>query len=103
MAFTEDLTVFFNDAEFSDEITRPDGSKFKAIFDETYFDPESGETVLDTTKPRLTCRESDVSGLARKSVVTRKSVRFSVVKVEPDGTGTAMVQLSKLTPPNVDA
>lgn len=99
MAFDEDLTVFFSDADFADVITRPDGSTFNAIYDETFFDPESGEMILSTTKPHLTCREIDTAGvIARKTVLTRKGVRYSVLDVKPDGTGSAVITLTKLVP-----
>jgi len=99
MSFPEDLDVFFSDLEFADVVSgRPDGKPFKAIYDEGFFDPEAGETVLDTTQPRLTCPTADLTGITRKTVLTVKGQTFTVIKIQPDGTGMSVVLLSHQTP-----
>ena len=94
MSFNEDLDAFFDDEEFADIVTRTNGPPFNAIFDEGFFDPSAGEVVLDTVQPRLTCKLADLSGVARKSVLSVKGRSFSVVNIQPDGTGLAVVKLS---------
>jgi hypothetical protein len=94
-----DLDAFFDEEEFADIVSgRPDGKPFKAIFDEAYFDPEAGETVLDATQPRLACKLSDLTGVTRKTVLTIKGRSFTVLNIQPDGTGMASVKLSPQTP-----
>jgi Phage Head-Tail Attachment len=93
-----DLDAFFSADEFADVVTgRPDGKPFRTIYDEGFFDPEAGETVLETTQPRLTCKLSDLTGITRKTTLTVKGQTFTVQKVQPDGTGMAVVLLSHLT------
>lgn len=90
-----DLDAFLSTDEFADVVTgRPDGKPFRAIYDETYFDPDAGETVVDTTQPRITCKLSDLAGITRKTPLTVKGKTYTVVKVQPDGTGMAVVLLS---------
>lgn len=101
MSFTEDFSVFFNNSEFSDTVNRSNGSKFEALFDEEFFDPETGELVLDTTKPYLTSSAAAIGDLQKKEVVTVnvKGVTkgpFTVMKIKPDGTGLVVIQLTKL-------
>ena len=93
MAFTENLDVFFNNSDFADTVTT--GSRtFQAIFDEAFFNPEAGETSLDGTLPRLTCKMIDAETLTKKTQLTVKGRKFTVIDVQPDGTGTAVVTLS---------
>lgn len=66
----------------------------KGIFDNSFVDAATGETVLDTTAPRLTCLHSDVRGVPREALVTVRGVAYSVVQIQPDGTGFATVQLA---------
>jgi hypothetical protein len=94
MAFAENLTVFFKNSQFSETVTTAAGRKFEAIFDEAYYDPESGEAVLDSLRPRLTCSFSDLAGIHRTNILTIGSVAYSVMNIQPDGTGTATVELS---------
>lgn len=94
----QDLDVFFSTDEFADVVSgRPDGKPFRALFDEGFFDPDAGETVLDTTQPRLTCKISDLTGITRKTLLTVKGESYTVIKVQPDGTGMAVVLLSHQT------
>lgn len=93
-----DLDAFFSDQEFADVVSgRPDGKPFRAIFDEGFFDPEAGETVLEATQPRITCKLSDLTGITRKTALTVKGQTYTVMKVQPDGTGLAVVLLSHQT------
>lgn len=95
----EDFDVFFDTGEFADVVSgRPDGKPFHGIFDEAFFDPEAGETVLDATQPRLTCATSDLVGITRKTVLTIKGQRYTVINIQPDGTGMSVVKLSLQSP-----
>lgn len=102
MSFAEDLSVFFN--EFADEVrVVATNRKFPAIFDEQFFDPDTGEAYLEGAKPFITCQASEllpdlVKGKAVevKNTITGDIKRFTVLQPQPEGTGTAVVLLSKL-------
>lgn len=68
--------------------------RITAIFDDSFFDSNVGETVLDTTQPRLTCRTSDLQGIPLESIVEVGGKIYSVVKFQPDGTGMSVVILA---------
>ncbi len=96
MSFEENLDAFFNLGEFADEVTvLPGGRKFPAIFDEQFFDPETGEVYLEGSKPYLTCKTSDIApDIAKGKKLTVKGRTFSVLQIQPEGTGTALIILS---------
>lgn len=99
MSLGDDLSVFFNLAEFADEVTvLPGNRKFPAIFDEQFFDPESGEMYLEGSKPFLTCKGSDLAAdLVKGKRIQVKGKQYSVLQIQTEGTGTAVVILSKIT------
>ena len=92
----ENLSVFIRrfgqDVRFEFE----DGTErtLRAIFDNAFFDSSVGETVLDTTQPRLTCRTADVEGIPRESIVIVEGTRYSVIQFQPDGTGITTIALA---------
>lgn len=67
------------------------------IYDAAFFDSAIGETVLDTTQKRFTCKASDVTDLKREDKVTLGCGTFEVLRVEPDGTGFVTVLLTDVT------
>lgn len=66
----------------------------KAIFDNAFFDSSIGETELNTTSPRITCKASSVATLPREAMVTIRGKTYSVTQIEPDGTGFVTVMLA---------
>lgn len=65
-----------------------------AYFDNAFFNTQIGETVLDTTAPRLTCVQSDILGIPLQTPVTVDGKLFSLYQVQPEGTGFATLQLA---------
>lgn len=94
----DDLDVFIDDFSEDEEIvfTWPAGSKkCKGIFDNGFVDAAIGETSLTTTQPRLTCKAADVVGIVpREAMTSVRGENYSVVEVQPDGTGFAIVHLA---------
>lgn len=93
------LDVFIDDFSEDELIVfewEPTGSKScKGIFDNGFVDAAIGETSLTTTQPRLTCLASDVVGVVpREAMTTIRGKAYSVVEVQPDGTGFAIVHLA---------
>lgn len=66
----------------------------KGIFDDSFTDAATGETVLDTTQPRLTVLASDADGIPREAITTIRGRAYSVTQIQPDGTGMAIIQLT---------
>lgn len=88
---------FAEDAEivFEWEVDGMEKSKScKGIFDKSFVDANIGETVLDTTAPRLTCIASEVAVVPREAMVSIRGKAYSVTQIQPDGTGFAIVQLA---------
>lgn len=95
------LSVFMKDFAEDDEIVfewetedGPQSKPCKGIFDDAFVDAQTGETILDTTAPRLTCIASDVAGVPREATVTVRGISYSVTQIQPDGTGFAVVTLA---------
>lgn len=66
----------------------------KAFFDNAFLDKSIGETALDSTQPRLTCKSSDLMGVARETLVLVSGKTYSVMQIQPDGTGFSTVLLA---------
>ncbi len=96
MSFPENLDAFFNEKEFADEVTIVESNrKFPGIFDELFFDPETNEVYLEGSKPFINCKASDLGAdLAKGKKLQVKGRTFSVLQVQPEGTGTAIIVLS---------
>lgn len=95
----EDLGAFLNADEFATTVTlrSQDGTErqITAIFDDPYLNAELGEYELDTNRPRLTCKESDVLGVTRGDVVEIDGKTYDVLTgPQPDGTGMAMLEMA---------
>ncbi len=97
----ENLDVFVDDFGRPVVLHLPGGDRsITGIFDNAFFDSSVGEVVLDTTQPRFTCKESAITGLKREMEVTVADRRWSVIQIQPDGTGMSTVMLShEINPP----
>ena len=99
MAFVEPTNVFFNTGplSFSVPVTLHFDSGdvvMQMIFDDPFLDTQAGQVVLDTRRPMLTARESDLAGVTRGLLVSIGAKNYSVIEVRPDGTGMAYVELA---------
>ena len=95
----EDLDAFFSLDEFATTITlrlqSGEVRQFNAVFDDPYLNAELGEYELDTNRPRLTCKESDVLSVTRGDVVEIDGKTYDVLTgPQPDGTGMAMLEMA---------
>ena len=99
----DDLNVFLDDFSESSKIVftwETDGQmfsskSFSAIYDNAFFDASVGETVLDTTAPRLTAKHADVIGIPREAITTIRDIAYSLEQIQPDGTGFATLILAR--------
>lgn len=89
---TENLSVFFTGLD-AVQVTF-DTSPARVVtgyFDNAFVDANLGETIMDTTQPRIACRAVDVAGIPRGTMATIGDQSFSVVQIQPEGTGLATV------------
>lgn len=67
-----------------------------AIFDDPYFNSQIGEYEADTSSPRITAKEIDVSGVLRGDTIVIAGETFDVLtSPQQDGTGTAVVTMAR--------
>lgn len=92
----ENLSVFFSglDAQTATFIANGQPRLVQCFFDNAFFDRSVGETVLDTTQPRITCQMAALSGVERESLVEVAGKTFSIIQIQPEGTGLATVTLA---------
>lgn len=66
----------------------------KAIFDNSYYQQESGGTVgFAVRDPRIVCRACDIVGADEGDTIAIGEDTYTVRIVMPDGTGMSEVQL----------
>ena len=74
-------------ADFGDTFTKADTSTFQAIFENAFVEVGGAMRSVESVKPIILCRASDVSDLAHDAVLTKGAVTYHVIGIEPDGTG----------------
>lgn len=93
----ENLDIFFSSLD-SQEVTftLSSGARktIRGFFDNAFFDTQIGETAMDTTQPRFTCKASDLAGIVRENGVIVAGKAYSVMQIQPEGTGLAVVALA---------
>jgi hypothetical protein len=97
----EDLSAFFSGLDVTKAvfITATGNREVPCYFDNTYTDTNIGEAVMDTTAPRITCVMEDIRFLKKPSefrgmIVIVRDVKYSVIKVDEEGTGMATIALA---------
>lgn len=66
------------------------------IFDDPYFNAQIGEYEADTSSPRITGKEIDLSRVRRgDTIIVAGESYLAKASVEPDGTGTAVVHMTR--------
>ncbi len=104
--FTENKKQFLNDFGRKLKFTLPegtvidkgqDGEDLLGIYDKTYTDATLGYLATKNSKPRLTCIEEDVASVVKGSTVEIEGVstKYKVFDTSDDGTGFAIIELSK--------
>jgi hypothetical protein len=87
-AFASDVALMLKD--FGQSITL-NGSTVQAIFDNAY----TGMLGMESSGPALTVASSDVAGVEQGHAVVVGSANYTVVTVEPDGTGVTVLRLQE--------
>lgn len=92
MAFEEDLSPFFNTAEFADAAT-VGGVAVDGIFDNGYQAALGG--LMESTGPTFTAATADLSSAVDGTTVAIGGVHYKVMNNQPDGTGVTVLSLEK--------
>lgn len=96
----DDLDAFVDTADFAvaATITPAAGGRkvVPGIYDEKYLDAALGEYVEETTRPRFTCKEADVTGIKRGDAICIPGQGEFHIMTGPqtDGTGMAVLDLT---------
>ena len=94
MAFAEDLSVFFNSAEFAVTGTL-DGVAVTGIFDAAYEVATAGYPGLGTCQPSFQLPTASVPSSPVGKVFIQGAVTYAVAEHHPDGTGVSMLLLER--------
>ncbi len=92
MAFTEDMSTFFDSSEFA-TVVNIAGVDVDVIFDDGYQAALSG--FIDSSAPSIVGPTVTLSSLLQGSAITVNSIAYKVASVHPDGTGVSTLILEK--------
>ena len=91
MAFAEDMSVFFNPAEFASAATLA-GVAVRGIFDSAYELEDLGGGFA-ASGPAFTLASSDVPAVVAGVSLVVGGVTYKVVEPMPNGTGVTVLRL----------
>ncbi len=90
MAFSENFNEFFDTDDFAVEATH-DGSTLLGILDREYV--EVGN--IEGEHPVFQCAESSVTTAQHGDTITIDGTAYTIVGIQPDGTGTVILVLQE--------
>lgn len=88
--FAENLSTFF--ADFGVDATLG-GQTVRGVFDNNYTD--AGALGAYGTQPVFTCATASLAAVAVGDAATVQAVGYTIVGIEPDGTGVSLVRLER--------
>ena len=89
--FVEDLTPYFDTASGFAQAATVSGQSVPVIFDNGYAAALGG--LVESTGPSCQAKSADVAAVVQGSTITIGGTAYTVVGVEPDGTGVTTLQL----------
>lgn len=96
MAFTEDLSQFFVEADFAQAATL-NGVAVTGIFDNSYITGAVGPAGMASTGPIFTLPTADVPASPVGKTLVTGGVTYTVAEHQPDGTGVSALMLERTT------
>ncbi len=94
-----DFDALINTGDFAQSVVyTPSGGPAKpidAIFDDEFSGLNTQTGQMETSKPQVMVRDSDVAGVTKKATVTVGVIVYKVIGINPDGTGLTTLILSK--------
>ncbi len=97
----EDVNAAFFNGDFDEAaVYTPAGGQartIQVIFDNEYQVAQFAEadSQVESSGPRVTCREVDVASVAHGDTLQIRGVTYSIAEVHPDGTGLVVLILSR--------
>lgn len=91
-----DQPTFNADFGYTVSVTSGIGApySFTAIYDDGYEGISTGEVEVEGDLPQFNCATSDIADkLANGNALTVNSKNYTVVNIQPDGTGRSVVRL----------
>jgi hypothetical protein len=88
-----DLAGFFDD--FGEPAILPDGTEVTVIFDAAFSEASPMGVGIESSRPMITARSCDVEDLAHGDTISIRDTNYSVVGIQPDGTGMTQIILSE--------
>jgi hypothetical protein len=77
-------------------VAKADGEPFWGIFESAFQNALLNGVDMESADPTISARTTDVSGLAKDSVLTVASVSWRLKRGEPDGTGMTTLRLRQV-------
>lgn len=98
--FEDDLTCFFDKTEFATTATTLNGISIAGIFNSPYAKRELGPAVINSQHYELLCtsRELCPSHIQVSTCLQIDGAHYTVIRLEPDGTGVTTLILEPLKP-----
>jgi hypothetical protein len=93
--FAEDLSPFFNAAEFAVPATIGLGSAVNGIFDNGYSAGQVGAMGMASTQPSFVLPTASVPDAAVGQPLVVNTLTYCIVAHEPDGTGVSTLYLER--------
>jgi hypothetical protein len=75
------------------ETARLDGREIRGVYESEWIGPKVGQVPTDIQGPTFYVREADIGAAVRGSILTLFSKTYTVVRMKPDGTGMAYLEL----------
>lgn len=94
--FTEDLSDFFNEADFAQSATL-NGVTVSGIFDNSYITGSVGPAGIASAQPLFTLATADVPANPVGKTLVTGSITYTVAEHQPDGTGVSTLALQRTT------
>lgn len=94
MPFTEDLTAFFDPADFGTVATF-NAVSVNGTFDDPSKEYHLGQAGISDSRPTFTGRTADLAAATYNSIITINGINWVVVDVNPDGTGVTTLVLKE--------
>ena len=94
MAFTEELTAYFNTSDFAETVTL-DGVEVAVIFDEAWQIGAVGDAGMMGTAPAAQLPTASVPAAPVGKTFVRGAVSYTVAEHRPDGTGVSTLILER--------